>query len=47
MAPAIVALCELDCEPALLHLELADGTKIKSTQQTQFTNCVMVKQCRR
>ena len=41
MAPATVARCELACEPALLHLELADGTKIKSTQQTQFTNCVV------
>ena len=41
MAPATVAHCELECEPALLHLELADGTKIKSTQQTQFANCVV------
>ena len=41
MAPATVALCELGCEPALLHLELADGTKIKSTEQTQFTNCTV------
>ena len=32
MAPEIVNLCELECEPALVHLELADGTKIKSTQ---------------
>ena len=41
MAPATVAHCELECEPALLHLELADGTKIRSTQQMQFTNCVV------
>ena len=27
MAPETVTLCELECEPALLHLELADGTK--------------------
>ena len=27
MAPETTSLCELNCEPALLHLELADGTK--------------------
>ena len=32
MAPETVALCELMCEPTELHLELADGSKIKSTQ---------------
>ena len=31
MALETVTLCELECELALLHLELADGTKIKST----------------
>ena len=41
MAPETASLCELDCEPALLHLELADGTKIQSTQQTQFTVCTV------
>ena len=41
MAPETVALCELTCEPAELHLELADGSKIKSTQQTQFTPCTV------
>ena len=41
MAPETVALCELTCEPAELHLELADGSKIKSTQQTQFTQCTV------
>ena len=41
MAPETVTLCELECEPTLLHLELADGTKIKSTQQTQFTLCTV------
>ena len=41
MAPEIVALCELKCEPAELHLELADGSKIKSTLQTQFTQCTV------
>ena len=41
MAPETVTLCELSCEPALVHLELADGTKIKSTQQTQVTKCTV------
>ena len=41
MAPKTTALCELECEPAELHLELADGSKIKSTQQTQFTMCTV------
>ena len=41
MAPETAALCELDCETAELHLELADGSKIKSTQQTQFTICTV------
>ena len=30
MAPKTVNLCELECCPMLVHLELADGTKIKS-----------------
>ena len=30
MAPETALLCELDYEPALLYLELADGTKIQS-----------------
>ena len=41
MAPETAALCELECESAELHLELADGSKIKSTQQTQFTMCTV------
>ena len=41
MAPETVTLCELGCEPAVLHLELADGSKIKATQQTQFTSCTV------
>ena len=41
MAPKTVTLCELECEPAVLHLELADGSKIKATQQTQFTSCTV------
>ena len=41
MAPETAALCELECESAELYLELADGSKITSTQQTQFTNCTV------
>ena len=41
IAPETVTLCELECEPAVLHLELADGSKIKATQQTQVTKCTV------
>ena len=41
IAPETVALCELECEPAVLHLELADGSKIKATQQTKVTVCTV------
>ena len=41
MAPETASLCELECESAELYLELADGSKITSTQQTQFTNCTV------
>ena len=41
MAPKTVTLCELEYEPTMLHLELADGSKIKSMQQTQFTMCIV------
>ena len=41
IAPETVTLCELECEPAVLHLELADGSKIKATQQTKVTNCTV------
>ena len=41
MAPETAALCELECESAELYLELADGSKITSTQQTQFTTCTV------
>ena len=30
MAPEIVIVCEVECSPALVHLELADGSKIQS-----------------
>ena len=41
MAPKTASLCEWECEFAELYLELADGSKITSTQQTQFTKCTV------
>ena len=32
--PEVVTLCELQCSPTLIHLELVDGSKVRSTQQT-------------
>ena len=34
ISPEMVTLCELQCSPILIHLELADGSKVRSTQQT-------------
>ena len=34
ISPEIVTLCELYCSPTLIHLELADGSKVRSTQET-------------
>ena len=31
ISPEIVTLCELQCSPTLIHLELADGSKVRST----------------
>ena len=39
ITPETVAICELKCVPSVLHLELADGTKIQSTEQTEDTLC--------
>ena len=41
ISPETVTLCELDCSPALVHLELADGSKIEATQQTLATSCTV------
>ena len=41
IAPDTVTLCELNCVPVVMHLELADGTKIESTEQTQDTLCTL------
>ena len=41
VSPETVTLCELRCRPALVHLELADGSKIEATQQTLATSCTV------
>ncbi|MCV6575517.1 MAG: retroviral-like aspartic protease family protein, partial [Cohaesibacter sp.] len=41
IAPETVTLCELGCSPALIHLELADGSKVQSTQQTLAVPCTV------
>ena len=41
ITPETVAICELKCVPSVLHLELADGTKIQSTEQTEDTLCTL------
>ena len=41
MAPATVNLCELECHPTIMHLELADGSKIKSLEQTHVASCIV------
>ena len=41
ISPETVTLCEIECSPALVHLELADGSKIQSTQQTLAVPCTV------
>ena len=41
MSPDTVALCELECQPAEIHLELADGSKVQATQQTLAIPCTV------
>ena len=41
ISPETVILCEIECSPALVHLELADGSKIQSTQQTLAVPCTV------
>ena len=41
MSPDAVAICELDCQPAEIHLELADGSKVQATQQTLAVPCTV------
>ena len=41
ISPETVTLCEIECSPALVHLELADGSKIQSTQQTLAVPCTI------
>ena len=37
----IVTLCELQYNPTLIHLELADGSKVRSAQQAQVVPCIV------
>ena len=39
--PDAVSLCEIDCSPVQVHLELADGSKIQATQRTLATSCTV------
>ena len=41
IAPDTVTLCELNCIPSVMHLELADGSKIESTAQTEDAVCIL------
>ena len=41
ISPEIVTLCELQCSPTLIHVELADGSKVRSIQQTQAVPCIV------
>ena len=41
ISPETVAMSEIECSPALVHLELADGSKIEATQQTLATPCTV------
>ena len=41
ISPDAVALCELECQPAEVHLELADGSKVQATQQTLAIPCTV------
>ena len=39
--PETITLCELKCSPVIVHLELADGSKIEAIQQTLATPCLV------
>ena len=43
MSPEIAAICELQLNPEILHLELADGSKVQSTQKADNVNVVVGK----
>ena len=43
MAPETVALCEVKCSLVMIHLELADGSKIQVTQKTLAVPCTVGK----
>ena len=39
VSPELATLAELNCVPSVLHLELADGSKIQATEQAQGVVC--------
>ena len=39
VSPEVATLAELNCVPSVLHLELADGSKIQVTEQAQGVVC--------
>ena len=41
IVPKTVALCGLECSPALVHLELADGSKVQSIQKPLAVPCTI------
>ena len=41
VSPEIATLAELNCIPSVLYLELAYGSKIQSTKQTQDVVCTI------
>ena len=43
MSPETAAICELQLNPEILHLELADGSKVQSTQKADNVNVVVGK----
>ena len=43
MSPETATICELQLNPEILHLELADGSKVQSTQKADNVNVVVGK----
>ena len=41
ISPDTATICELECHPVEIHLELADGSKIQATQQTLDVPCTV------
>ena len=43
MSPETAAVCELQLNPEILHLELAHGSKVQSTQKAKNVNVIVGK----